>query len=102
MEKKRLTNKIAMQSAGLVQSSLIQNRELHRNMLREMSTSIATGMSSGNVNQNLTPEAIAEDSVKVSKEILNLLGYDDLTHTLFEFEDEKIKLIGNPKKNKKK
>ena len=57
------------QIGGIIQASLLQGREFHRNMLREMATSIATGMTSGNTHQNLSPEMIAEDSVNYIKDI---------------------------------
>ena len=85
------------QIGGLIQASLLQGREFQRNMFREMATSIATGMTSGNTHQNLSPEMIAEDSVKIAKEICRLLNFDNLDDRAFETEATAL-ILGDKKK----
>ena len=103
--KERLVKKIIkenkgqkyQQIGGMIHASMIQGREFHRNMLREMAASIATGMASGNTHQKLSPEMIAEDSIKISKEICRLLNYDNLDDRAFETETVSL-LLGDKKK----
>ena len=104
MQKRKVRKKMTkennpkyQQIGGMIQASLLQGREFHRNMLREMATSIATGMTSGNTHQNLSPEMIAEDSVKISKEICRLLNFDNLDDKAFETETAAL-LLGDKKK----